>query len=326
TGKRLLDVFSVHYYPQSGEFGDDISTNMQLLRNRSTRSLWDPNYVDESWINNKVQLVPRLKGWVNAHYPGTKTAVTEYNWGADGNINGATTQADILGIFGREGLDIATRWTCPDSGTPTYKAFQMYRNYDGNKSTFGDSSVEAVVPDPDTMSAFAGVRSSDGVLTIMVINKDLSNSSRTAINISNFAAQSAAEVWQLTASNAITRLPDAAVSGATVNLSLPPQSVTLVVVRASGGALAPNAPSNLTATTGGETVTLNWANNSTNEAGSYVERALKKTGVFARVGQVDSNSTTYSEAVAPGKYLYRVQAFRSGLTSNYSNSVKVKVK
>ena len=34
---------------------------MQLLRNRSTRSLWDPNYVDETWINDKVQLIPRLQ-------------------------------------------------------------------------------------------------------------------------------------------------------------------------------------------------------------------------------------------------------------------------
>ena len=42
TGQRLLDVFTVHYYPQGGEFSDDVSTAMQLRRNRSTRSLWDP--------------------------------------------------------------------------------------------------------------------------------------------------------------------------------------------------------------------------------------------------------------------------------------------
>jgi hypothetical protein len=51
-GRRLLDVFSVHYYPQGGEFSDDVTTAMQLRRNRSTRSLWDPNYVDETWISN----------------------------------------------------------------------------------------------------------------------------------------------------------------------------------------------------------------------------------------------------------------------------------
>ena len=100
---RLLDVFTVHYYPQGGEFSDDVSSAMQLRRNRSTRSLWDPNYVDETWINDKVQLIPRLTGWVNTYYPGTLIGITEYNWGAESHINGATTQADIYGIFGREG-------------------------------------------------------------------------------------------------------------------------------------------------------------------------------------------------------------------------------
>src|SRR5690349_17601879 len=97
TGKRSLDVFSVHYYPQGGEFGNDTSASMQLLRNVSTRSLWDTNYKDTSWINAVVQLIPRLKGWAAQYYPGTPCALTEYNWGAESHINGATAQADVLG-------------------------------------------------------------------------------------------------------------------------------------------------------------------------------------------------------------------------------------
>ena len=157
--QRLLDVFTVHYYPQGGEFSDDISSAMQLRRNRSTRSLWDPNYVDETWINDQVQLdsaAEELGEHLLSRHP---IGITEYNWGAENHINGATTQADIFGIFGREGLDMATRWTTPAACTPTYKAMKMYRNYDGNKSTFGDTSVSATVPNPDTVSAFAAQRS-----------------------------------------------------------------------------------------------------------------------------------------------------------------------
>src|SRR5207253_4684326 len=92
-------------------FSDNVTASMQLIRNKSTRSLWDPNYTDQSWIADKVQLIPRLRNWANTYYyPGTPIAITEYNWGAEGHINGATTQADILGIFGREALDLATRW------------------------------------------------------------------------------------------------------------------------------------------------------------------------------------------------------------------------
>lgn len=230
TGQRLLDVFSVHFYPQGGEFSDDTSQAMQLKRNRSTRSLWDPNYTDESWINDKVRLIPRLRAWADANYPGTKIAVTEYNWGAEGHINGATAQADILGIFGREGLDLATRWTTPAASTPTYKAFKMYRNYDGNKSAFGDTSVSANAPDPDNLSSFAALRSSDGALTVMLINKNLSNRAATNVNLANFNAAGTAQVWQLTSANQITHLADISFGGSALQLTVPAQSVTLVVL------------------------------------------------------------------------------------------------
>jgi hypothetical protein len=89
TGKRLLDIFAVHDYHQGGEFSDDVSIDMQQRRNRSTRSLWDPSYVDESWINDRVQLIPHLKNWVTTYYPGTLIGITKYNRGAENHINGA---------------------------------------------------------------------------------------------------------------------------------------------------------------------------------------------------------------------------------------------
>jgi hypothetical protein len=231
TGKRLLDIFSVHYYPQGGEFWGGTSTDLQLRRNRSTRSLWDPNYIDETWINDRVQLIPRLKNWVNTYYPGTPVAITEYNWGGEWHINGATTQADIYGIFGREGLDMANRWTTPDPSTATYKAMKLYRNYDGKKSTFGDTSVSAVVPNPDNVSAFAAVRSTDGALTVMVISKHLSGNTPVTLNLANFGAKGFAQVWQLTASNTITRLADVPFSAGRLTKTLPAQSVTLFVLK-----------------------------------------------------------------------------------------------
>ena len=234
NGRRLLDVFTVHYYPQGGEFGDDVSNAMQLRRNRSTRSLWDPAYVDETWINDRVQLVRRLRSWVNTYYPGTATGITEYNWGAESHINGATTQADIYGIFGREGLDMAARWTTPASSTPTYKAMKMYRNYDGNRSTFGETSIAATTPNPDSVSAFAAQRSADGALTIMVVNKALGTTTGATVSVANFQHAGTAQVWQLTSANSITHLPDVSFErGTSFDVTLPAQSVTLFVLPAS---------------------------------------------------------------------------------------------
>jgi hypothetical protein len=223
-GTRLLDVVTVHFYPQGGEFSDDVSTDMQLRRNRSTRSLWDPNYVDESWIADRVNLIARLRGWAESLRAGTMTGITEYNWGAEGHINGATAQADILGIFGREGLDLAARWTTPNRGTPAYNAIRMYRNYDGNGSTFGDTSVRAIAPNPDVLSCFAAIRSSDQALTIMIIDKALSGKTTATITVNGFTGSPRAQRWQLT-SNTIERLSDVPLT-----LDLPPQSITLLVV------------------------------------------------------------------------------------------------
>ena len=240
--RRVIDEFTVHYYPQGGEFGNDSSAAMQSRRNRSTRSLWDPNYIDETWINDKVQLIPRLRNWANTYYyAATPIGITEYNWGAEGHINGATTQADIYGIFGREGLDFAARWTTPDTATPTYKAMKMYRNYDGNRSTFGDTSVLASsTANADNLSVFTAQRSSDQALTVMVISKVLSGSTPVTVNIANLSAAVTAQVWQLTGSNAITHLADVPVSAQSFTATVPAQSVTLFVVAASSA--PPNQP------------------------------------------------------------------------------------
>jgi hypothetical protein len=243
NGRRLLDVFTVHYYPQGGEFSDDVSSAMQLRRNRSTRSLWDPAYVDETWINDRVQLVRRLRTWVNTYYPGTATGITEYNWGAENHINGATAQADIYGIFGREGLDMAARWTTPTSSTPTYKAMKMFRNYDGNRSTFGETSIAATTPNPDAVSAFAAARLADGAVTIMIVNKNLSATTAATVSLANFQSAGTAQVWQLTSANSITRLADVRPSGTSFGVALPAQSVTLLVVPASPA--PPSPPTNL---------------------------------------------------------------------------------
>ena len=218
---------------------------MQLRRNRSTRALWDPTYVDETWIARQVKLIPRMREWISAYYPGTKIAITEYNWGAENHINGATAQADILGIFGREGLDLAARWTTPASSTPTYKAIKLYRNYDGMKSGFGDVSVAATAPDPDSLAAFGALRSADGSLTVMVINKVFSGNTPVTLQLDNFSPGNLAQVWQLTSSATINRLTDAIVSANQCTFSLPSQSITLLVIPASGSNPAPRCDVNL---------------------------------------------------------------------------------
>ena len=233
TGQRLLDYFTLHCYPQEGNVGSstDVTVPTSLLRNQTTRVFWDTSYTDPSWIGAIIMLIPRMKNWVATNYPGTKIGVTEYNWGGEGYINGATAQADILGIFGREGLDLATRWTAPASSTPTYKAIKMYRNYDGSKSTFGNTSVlDTVSINVDSVSSFAALRSGDGAMTVMVINKQLSATAAVTLNLTNFASSGPAQVYQLTSANTISHLSNLTVTGNSLTTNVSAQSITLFIL------------------------------------------------------------------------------------------------
>jgi fibronectin type 3 domain-containing protein len=324
TGKKSIDVFTVHYYPQSGEYGSSTTTTMQNRRNKSTRSLWDPTYVDQSWIGEVVQLIPLLKSWVNAYYPGLPVGITEYNWGAENHINGATTQADILGIFGREGLDLANYWTVPPTGSPVYNAFRMYRNYDGSKSTFGDVSVRATVPNPDNVSAFAAQRTLDGALTVMVINKQLSTAQAVTVGLANFASTGAAQVWQLTSSNSITRLADATVTNNTITATLPAQSITLYVLPKQPEAPAgPPAPMKLRAVSGDTQASLTWL--PAPGASSYrLYRAARSTGPWDLVQSTSSTATVDGGLVNGLTYYYAVRTVSGEAESVNSNLAAAK--
>jgi uncharacterized protein (TIGR03437 family) len=240
-GYRLLDVLDVHaYIAPSGLSGSVGNAAMETLRMTSTREFWDPHYLppgggyeDATGAEQAPQMVPRLRQWVAGNYPGTKTAITEYSWGALDSITGAIAQADILGIFGREQLDYGTVWGSlnPSPANPGVFAFKIFLNYDGNGDQFGGTSVSATSDNPDALSIFAAQRY-DSALTVLVLNKTASAIADT-IGLSNFSPAGTAQVWQYSSANlaAIVRQsPDLSVASSGVSTTFPAQSMTLLVI------------------------------------------------------------------------------------------------
>ena len=172
TGVKLLDVVDVHFYPQGkgiglGEGGNtDGETNARRIR--STRALWDPTYKDESWIAEEIQLIPRMKEWVKSSYPGLKTAIGEYNFGAEKHMSGGLALAEALGRFGQQDLYAAFYWTYPPESSPAFWAFRAYRDYDGQGAHFEDWSLPTSAP--EGASLFAARDQAQTKATLVLLN------------------------------------------------------------------------------------------------------------------------------------------------------------
>jgi hypothetical protein len=258
-GTRLLDYLDLHTYfaPGNLAFSTGGDTQTQEIRLNSTRVFWDPTYTDPNFpqpnyttdanytsnCSTPLQapdVIPMMKKWVANDYPGTKLAITEYNWGGQESISGALAQADILGIFGREGLDIGTLWGAPDPTTqiPGLIAFEIFRNYDGAKSTFGDQAILSTSADQGKLSIYGALRSKDNVLTVVVINKTYGDFA-TALNLANFTAAGPAQSFLYSSanlnaivaqSNITVTAPSGGSTTSTLSTTFPAQSITILVV------------------------------------------------------------------------------------------------
>jgi mannan endo-1,4-beta-mannosidase len=160
--------------------------------------------------------------------------MTEYNFGAGDHISGGLAQADVLGIFGREGLCVGNYWgDGPGNGPlPPYikAAYKLYRNYDGKKSTFGDTAVAATPADIAKASIYAATDSKrKGALTILVINKDLRSIYNAKIVIKGSKCTKA-QVYTLDGSSPDIK-PQAPVdvTAGVIGYKLPPISAALFV-------------------------------------------------------------------------------------------------
>lgn len=255
SGQRLLDYLDEHYYPSSNlgslaNTADPGDAALQAQRLRSTRSLWDPTYSDESWIgqyNPPIQLIPYFKQLIADHYPGTRLALTEYNWGGTQSINGALAEADILGIFGREGLDLATMWGPPATTDAVAYAFRIYRNYDGQGSAYGETWVGSTSGGAsnvgqDQLAMYGAQRASDGALTLVVVNKTLGDLA-SSVSISNFTPSGTVQVWRYGPANlsAVVRETDLSVSSSSLSTTFPASSITLLVLSSATVVVVPDA-------------------------------------------------------------------------------------
>jgi hypothetical protein len=218
THVRQLDCVDMHYpFPGKG-LGD-------------TAALWD---------STTTSVVPYVQGWINSTYPGTGICVSEYtvpNDGANGGTPDPTTgtqEADVLGMYGRLGYQVASYWTTLVHGSthlPIYNATAMYRNYDGNGARFGAFSIGAASPNAGVnVYAASDSPTAPTKVWIMLVNVSGTAQSGLSITLKNFSPAGTAQVYRMVGGG--TPTPDTAVAltnGAVTGFSLASNSVALLV-------------------------------------------------------------------------------------------------
>ncbi len=240
--RRLVDVLDVHWYPEARGGGVRITeandgAAVAEARMQAPRSLWDPGYVESSWISidarvGAIRLLPRLREKIAAHYPGTRLAVTEYNYGGASHASGAVAQADVLGVLGREGVFAATLWDLQTSSPAIDGAFALFCNFDGAGGRFGDTSVAAATSNHETTSVYASVDAArDDRMVLVAINKS-TGPTTAEILVGHGVDFARAATWQVSArSLSPARGVDLAPTARNAfRLEMPPTSATTLVL------------------------------------------------------------------------------------------------
>ena len=185
AGTRLIDYLDVHYYAQ------DTKTQEGILQ--GVRTLYDENYVENSWIGEMKQwfpsdlpILPNLQNAIDKYYPDTKLSISEYDFYGGNDITGAIVEAEALGCFADNGVGMATFWDCENGSPYTYSAINLFTNYDGNGSNFGDTLLETSIEDNSKSNAYASIDGTDdSQVNIVITNKDTQNDEVATVNLQN---------------------------------------------------------------------------------------------------------------------------------------------
>ena len=242
SGKRLLDVLDVHWYPEAK--GDHRITDQGAVtaadveaRLQAPRTLWDAAYQENSWVQQVLPsflpILPRLQRSIAQYYPGTKLAITEYDFGGKNTISGGIAQADVLGAFAKNDIYLATIWGIGSGDLFALSGFRLYRDYNGRKGTFGSTRVRSTTADIARTSVYASVDGNDNSLVHVILLNKGSDPVAATVQLTGGVSYTSGEVWGFDATSAqITARP--AISGIGSNsftYAVPPLTALHMILR-----------------------------------------------------------------------------------------------
>ena len=169
-----------------------------------------------------------MKKIVAENYPGTKLAMTEYYPSSKSYYHGGLLEAVNLGIFMREGMDLACDWGGTEGINYIFWGHKLFSNYDDKGSKVGGQYVNATSSSSDLYSFAA----KEGAKTfVILVNKNHDTPLATSVALP--AAATSYQTYTM-AESAGKRLYDSgpqAATGASLKIEVPAFSAMLIVAK-----------------------------------------------------------------------------------------------
>lgn len=228
AGVRLLDVLDIHYYSESARVSAED-------RVQAARTLTEPGFYENSWIGQwcrqNLPLLPTVQASIDRYYPGTKLAISEYNFGGDGDPSGAIVQVEALGAFADAGVYFAALW----GGEGFIVAgLNLYTNYDGQGARFAPVLLPSETSDIAVTGAWAAADEDRSRLTVALTNKSEDDDACVTLDLRGAERDyPRVRVWGIEGASPVVReLPGAAESAdGVLRVTLPPWCAALVELR-----------------------------------------------------------------------------------------------
>jgi hypothetical protein len=241
SGVRLLDVLDIHFYPHETGSADILQTHRIFFDktyiypghngvHRLGASGWDTSI-------NREFIFERCREWLvkyigSGHGVTFSLSETSTASGTPVNVN-ATWYASMLGEFMKQGVEIFTPW---DWKPGMYEILHLFTRFNH------DSYLDAVSSDELNISAYTTVNKQADSMTVVLVNRSTMTAKEVQVKISNYSPEEgyvyyyriadlpATETFKSKTSNA-TKSGTSILTGNTVSMTLPPLSVTSLLIR-----------------------------------------------------------------------------------------------
>ena len=247
SGKRLLDVFDIHWYPGETDYESRVNWHRVLfdttyyykgasgVRCASGTCDWS----DHNGRNEyRSYIFVRINQWLEQYFGkdhGIKLGITETDLNDSDPMVTALIYASFLGTMQDNGVEIFTPWTWGDG---MYEVVHLFSRYGHENRVQSTSSNDSLV------SAYSSISNNGDSLTVIFVNRSQYNTQEVNLTISDFEAENgSAETLTLSGitgetfvshtSNALKK-GTVQVSNNTISTTLPAKSIVAVLFKGPG--------------------------------------------------------------------------------------------